>query len=119
MNQKHLTQGRAKWTWILIAIFPTPVAPTQYEIQPLRMNPGLFYAKVEPLRITSTYWWVVIYIDPQHLQAHLQFKNYMTDKITLAKFKKADPHCQIRNLQHSPRIKSKIERDRQHTTAIK
>ena len=79
MIQKHLTQGREKWTWILIAIFAIPVTPTQYEIQPLRNNPGLFYAKVEPLRITSTYWRIVVYMDPQHLKAHLESKNISTD----------------------------------------
>ena len=80
MDQQHHTQGRAKWTWILIVIiFATPVTPTQYEIQPLRNNPGLFYVKVEPLRITSTYWRIVVYMDPQHLQAHLQSKNISTE----------------------------------------
>ena len=80
MDQQHLTQGRAKWTWILIVIiFANPVTPTQYEIQPSRNKPGLFYAKVELLRITSTYWRIVVYIDPQHLQAHLQSKNISTD----------------------------------------
>ena len=80
MDQQHPTQGRAKWTWILIVIiFATPVIPTKYEIQPLGNNPGLFYAKVEPLRITSTYWRIVVYMDPQHLQAHLQSKNISTD----------------------------------------
>ena len=63
----------------IIIIFATPVTPTQYEIQPLRNNPGLFYAKVEPLRITSTYWRIVVYMDPQHLQTHLQSKNISTD----------------------------------------
>ena len=38
---------------MIVIILATPVASTQYEIQPLRNNPGLFYAKVEPLRITS------------------------------------------------------------------
>ena len=79
MDQQHLTQGREKWTWILIVIFATPITPTQYEIQPLRNNHGLIYAKVEPLRITSTYWRIVVYTDPQHLQDHLQSKNISTD----------------------------------------
>ena len=80
MDQQHLTQGREKWTWtLIIIIFATPVTPTQYEIEPLRNNPGLFYAKVESLHIASTYWRVVVYMDPQHLQTHLQSKNISTD----------------------------------------
>ena len=79
MSQEHLTQGREKWTWILLAILATPVTPTQYEIQPLRNNPRLFYPKVEPLRITSTYCRIVVYMHLQHLQAHLKFKNISTD----------------------------------------
>ena len=75
-NDKYLTPGRVKWTWILLAIFATlqhlqqqlhfAKTSTQYEIQPLRNNAGLSYAKVEPLRITSTYCRIVVYMDPQY-----------------------------------------------------
>ena len=100
MNRKHLTQGRANWTWILLAIFATPVTLKQYEIQPLRNNLGLFYAKVEPLRITSTHWRIVVYMDPQNLQAHLQFKSQ-------------------ENQKHLRRIKQYVSRNKARYTRIR
>ena len=45
--------------------------------------------------------------------------NYMKDKVTLTKFEESNPHCQVRNQQNSPRIKSKIARELQDTTKIK
>ena len=75
----HLSTVKQNSPHCLPIIFAAPVTPTQYEIQPLRSNPGLFYAEVEPLRITSSFWRIVVYMDLQHLQAHLQSKNISTD----------------------------------------
>ena len=79
MDQNPIIQEIEKWTWILLTILSTPATLAQYEIQPLGNNLGLFYAKVELLPITNTYWRIIFYMNLLTLQAHLQFDNISTD----------------------------------------
>ena len=51
----------------------------QYEIQPLRENAGLFYEKLESIRLTQNYWRIVIFLDVGNISQQIHQPNLLQD----------------------------------------
>ena len=53
--------------------------PTQYGIQPFINNPGFFNENLETIRTIQNHWKLVVIMDAQKLQEHLQLEKMKLD----------------------------------------
>ena len=76
------TSRATQWRWIIVMMFLLSAilgSHGQYEIQPLRENAGLFYKKLESIRLTQNYWRIVIFLDVGNLSQQIHQPHLLQD----------------------------------------